>query len=100
MPRVRITRTAASDLESIQARGFEEFGAKVAHDFMEGFDRVFAQLETYPLLGAIMPEYGRAVRSCLHSPYRVLYRYEAQIVSILRVLHTARRARPIGDTVT
>lgn len=98
MPRVRITRTAASDLESIQAQGLAEFGASVADDYMEGFDRIFARLETYPLLGASVPEYGRAVRSCLHSPYRVLYRFEAQVVSILRVVHTARKAHPIDDT--
>jgi plasmid stabilization system protein ParE len=71
---------------------------KAADDFMEGFDRIFARLEAYPLIGASMPEYGRAVRSCLHSPCRVLYRYEAQVVSILRVAHTARRARIIDET--
>jgi plasmid stabilization system protein ParE len=99
VPRVRINRTAASDLEFIQSRGLEEFGAIVADDFMEGFDLIFARLETYPLLGRSMPEYGRAVRSCSHAPYRVLYRYEAEVVSILRVLHTSMRAFPIDNAV-
>ena len=98
MPKVRITRTAASDLESIQEQGLTEFGALVADEFMDGFERIFARLESYALLGRVAPELGREVRSCLHSSYRVLYRYEARVVSILRVTHTAQRARPIEDT--
>ena len=98
MNKVRITRTASDDLDSIQAYGLAEFGARSAFTFMEGFDRIFARLASYPLAGVAAPHYGRAVRSCLHSPYRVLYRYESGVVSIQRVIHTAQRARPIEDT--
>lgn len=98
MHRVRITRTANDDLESIQAYGLAEFGAKSAFAFMAGFDRIFARLGSYPLAGVAAPHYGRAVRSYLHSPYRVLYRFEAGIVSVLRVIHAAQRARLIDDT--
>ena len=98
MHKVRITRTASDDLDSIQAYGLAEFGARSTFAFMEGFDRIFARLASYPLADAAAPHYGRAVRSCLHSPYRVLYRYESGVVSIQRVIHTAQRTRPIEDT--
>ncbi|MEZ5743567.1 MAG: type II toxin-antitoxin system RelE/ParE family toxin [Sphingomonadaceae bacterium] len=97
MPEIRITRRAASDLRSIQEHGLTAFRAVRTREYMAGFAEIFARLATYPLLGASMPEYGRAVRSCLHRPYRVLYRYEGRVVSILRVAHTAQRARPIDD---
>ena len=98
MPSVKITRMAASDLESIQMRGLAEFGVSVVREFMSGFDRIFARLQQYPLHGARVPEYGRAVRACLHRPYRVLYRYEGGVVSILRIAHTSQRPSPIDDT--
>ena len=97
MPRVRITRSASADLEAIQGYGLAEFGAGAVRAFMQDFDRILARLEIHPLTGRAMPEYGRAVRSCLHSPYRVLYRHEGGVVSILRVLHAAQRARPIDE---
>lgn len=98
MARVRITRLASEDLEFIQSQGLTEFGAKATHAYMQGFDRIFERLEGYPLSGVALPDYGRAVRSCLHAPYRVLYRFEGEVVSILRVLHTAQRVRQIDDT--
>lgn len=98
MTRVRITRTASEDLDTIQAYGLAEFGAATTRRYMQGFDRIFATLGSYPLAGVSAPEYGRSVRACLHAPYRVYYRFEGDVVSILRVLHTAGRARRIEDT--
>lgn len=99
MARVRITRLASEDIEQIQSYGLTEFGVKAAHAYMLGFDRIFERLEGYPLSGVATPHFGRAVRSCLHSPYRVLYRFEGEVVSILRVLHTAQRVRQLDDTM-
>ena len=94
----RISRQAQADLEEIQLRSLTEFGAGTTRAFMAGFDEIFARLGSYPLSGRLRPEYGRAVRSCLHTPYLVLYRYQADVVSIERVLHTARRAEPLGKS--
>lgn len=97
MPRVRITRNASADLESIQAYGLAEFGLDAVRAFMLNFDRILARLETYPLAGRASPEYGRAICSCLNAPYRVLHRYEGEIVSIMRVLHSSQRPRRIDE---
>lgn len=91
MHELRISRQAQADLEDIQLHSLTEFGPRTARDFMAGFDHIFARLKTYPLIGRLRPEYGRNVRCCLHAPYLVLYRYEADVVSIQRVLHAARR---------
>ena len=97
MHKLRISRLARDDLLEIQRRGVTEFGGSAARAFMLGFGAIFERLQTYPLIGSVRPEYGHAIRACLHAPYHVLYRYEADTVSILRVLHTARRALPLGD---
>jgi plasmid stabilization system protein ParE len=99
MARVLITRLANDDLDSIQMHGLSEFGAKATLAYMRGFDRIFERLESHPLSGVAVPGYGRAIRSCLHRPYRVLYRFEGEVVSILRVSHTAQRVRKIDDTL-
>ena len=99
MVRGKITRLASRDLESIQEYGRAQFGASVTDDFMEGFDGIFERLERFPHAGFAMLEYGRGLRSCLHKPYRVLYRYEGGEVSILRILHTAQRICRIDDNL-
>jgi toxin ParE1/3/4 len=99
MHRLRINRLAAADLEAIQERGLAEFGLAATQNFMLGFDRIFVRLQSYPLYGPARPEYGRAVRCCIHVPYKVLYRFEADVISILRVLHASQNARTVDDTV-
>lgn len=97
MPSVRISRAASNDLQAIQSFGVEHFGPATTRAFMAGFDRIFARLEHYPLAGAIRPEYGPGVRACLHRPYRVLYRDAGGVVSIVRVLHSAKRPHPVEE---
>jgi len=96
MHEFRIARQAQKDLEDIQTRSLNEFGVQTTRAFMSGFDKIFLQLRSYPLIGRVRPEYGSGVRSCLHAPFFVFYRYEADVVSIQRILHTARRTQPLG----
>lgn len=97
MHELRISRLAQADLEDIQLRGLTEFGATATRAFMTGFGNIFARLKMYPLHGRARPEYGRNVRSCLHSPYLVFYLYEADVVSIQRILHASRRTVPLSE---
>ncbi|MEO6718180.1 MAG: type II toxin-antitoxin system RelE/ParE family toxin [Novosphingobium sp.] len=99
MHKLRINRLAQGDLEKIQERGLAEFGLAVTRAHMEGIDRIFAQLQTYPLLGSSRPEYGRVVRGCSYPPYKILYRYEGEVIFILRILHASQGYRKIDDTV-
>lgn len=63
--------------------------------YMSGFDEIFLRLRSYPLIGRLCPEFGRGVRRCLQAPYHLFYRYESSVISIQRVLHTARRHQPL-----
>lgn len=99
MHRLRINRLAQRDLEEIQDRGVVGFGPVATRAFMAGFDLIFARLAQYPLLGRDRPEFGRAVRGISHPPYKVLYRFEGDQVSILRIVHASLRSRLIDDTV-
>ena len=96
MHEVRIARQAQKDLEDIQTRSLNALGVQTTRTFMAGFDKIFLQLQRYPLTGRVRPEYGHGVRSCLHAPYLVFYRYEADVVAVQRILHTARRTQSIG----
>jgi len=98
MHKLRIARQAQKDLQEIQTRSLIEFGVPTTRNFMSGFDEIFLRLRNYPLIGRVRPEFGRDVRSCLHAPYVVFYRYETDVVSIQRILHTARRPRPLGKS--
>ena len=96
MHELRISRRAQADLEDIQLRSLAEFGALPTRSFMAEFDVILARLQMYPLIGRLRAEHGRNIRSCLHRPYLVFYRYEADVVSIQRILHTAQRTLPLG----
>ncbi len=53
-----------------------------------------AQLAAFPESGRIVPEVNRPeVREVFESPYRIIYRREANRVAVLAVVH-ARRAGP------
>lgn len=87
---VEITQTARSDLLSIDDYGFGAFGEDAANRVSAGFRRVFEQLRDYPQSAPARPEYGTDIRCKMHEGYRVLYRFEARRVVVVRVLHHSR----------
>lgn len=95
MARLRIAAAAARDLESIQRDSLADYGVHAAQVYMTGFERIFALLRSHPRAGPLRSEFGREVRSIPHPPYRVLYRVEGELVSILRILHMSRRPRRV-----
>jgi len=53
------------------------------------------QLATFPLSGAVVPEYESPdVREILERPYRIIYRVRADRVDILAVVHGAQLLPP------
>ena len=53
------------------------------------------QLATFPLSGAVVPEYESPdVREILERPYRIIYRVTADRVDILAVVHGAQLLPP------
>ncbi len=85
---------ALNDLQGICeyiARDSERYAALFAQ-------RVIALAESFPrhpLLGAVVPEYGREeLRERLFQNYRIVYRVRAEAIEIVTVTHAARLLPP------
>ena len=76
---------ALDDLESIRAWIARERPWAAQYVLQDLVGRIVT-LQTFPALGRIVPEYGRAdLRELVIRPYRVVYRLDKSRISILRV---------------
>ena len=90
MAEVHLSRRAYADLAEIDAYGASEFGESAAGAYQEAFDRAFQLLGAYPRSGEDKPEYGEGLRSFVCQQHRILYRFEAETVQIVCVIHHSR----------
>lgn len=90
MTDLRLTAQARQDLEEIQAAGLRDHGNASTRKYMAGFERVFDLLREHPKAGQARSEYGRYFRSFSYHPHRIFYRFDGDVVLIVRVLHAAR----------
>jgi plasmid stabilization system protein ParE len=90
MARLRWTTQAADDIEAIcefVSRDSIYYAKIFARDVIDAV----ANLETFPLSGRVIPEFGdEALRELILGNYRVLYRTHPDLVEILAVYHSAR----------
>lgn len=87
---IRWTHNALSDIEAIEAY-ISRHSARYARGMIERIFERAKQLESHPLLGAVVPEYGdESIREVLERPYRIIYRVLHDRVDILAVIHSAR----------
>ena len=90
MAEIRWSLTAAEDLRLIQ-----EFVARDSHLYAvrltDGIVEAVERLETFPVSGRMVPEFGRDdLREILYRPYRIVYLLATGTVTVLRVVHSAR----------
>jgi plasmid stabilization system protein ParE len=70
---------------------------EVAVEWLERMLDAGARLAELPDRGRVVPETGREdVRELIISPYRLIYRRDAKVVTITMVLHERRKLSP-GD---
>ena len=51
-------------------------------------------LDMFPNLGLVVPEYSDpALRQCIVLRYRLIYRIEADQITVLNIIHTKRRSK-------
>ncbi len=90
MKRVSWTSQAYADLDAIYAyiaRGNERYADVVSGKIV----LAVLDLETFPLIGRVVPEYGLPdVRELIRAPYRIVYRILETEVHILMVHHASR----------
>ena len=85
------TETATTQLEAIR-----DYLSRSSPGYAQALaGRIVARteaLESQPLLGAEVPEYGDPdVREVFEHPYRILYRVEGQDAQVIGVIHSSRR---------
>jgi len=86
---------ALEDLEAIR----EYIGRdsdRYARLFVERAVQLVESIPLHPLLGAIVPEYRREeLRERHFQNYRIVYRFHAEVVEIVTIVHAARLLPPV-----
>lgn len=95
--RVEISPAARTDLEAIDAYGFDNFGGEAADRMQEGIRQAFLILSEFPHSAPERPDYGENIRCKMHRGYRILYRFDGNTVMIVRVMHHSRASHGITD---
>lgn len=87
MRRLRITRAAGHDLETIFAYGADRFGETVALGYRDALNTAFASLLEFPLSGRARAEIRPGLRSRPCGSHVIFYEPSEASVRIVRVLH-------------
>lgn len=93
MARVVPSPAARLDLVTINDYSIEQFGQETGETHMLGFDEAFDLLAAYPSAGQRRPELGDAIRCLVHRKHRIFYRFDGEIVLVIRIIHHAMDAR-------
>jgi toxin ParE1/3/4 len=95
LTKLRLSRTAAAELEAIDAYSCEQFGDEIAASYMHGFDELFDLLRRHPFAGQDASELGKGIRSLTHRSHRIFYEVEKNEIVISRILHHAMDVRRV-----
>lgn len=90
MARVVVTETAKHDVRRILSDLNERAGHRIAARFASELKAAYRSLGSLPQIGPPRPALGPATRVVIIFPYLVIYEYEADVVTVLRVLHGKR----------
>ena len=90
---VKLSSAARADFVEIRKYSNEQFNADVADTYFTGFDELFDLLRRHPLAGAAKPELGTNIRCAVHRKHRIFYRFDGDIVLVIRIIHHACDAK-------
>ena len=90
MARVIVTERAKRDLRRILSDLNERAGYSVAARYAIDFKAVYRRLIDLPAGGPPRPALGSKTRIAIVLPYIVIYDFEDDVVTVLRVLHGKR----------
>ncbi|MCW4462198.1 type II toxin-antitoxin system RelE/ParE family toxin [Sphingomonas sp. BT-65] len=93
MVRVELSNEAFVDLDEIASYSIAMFGVDVADAYVSELHKAFALLSEFPELGVLVAELKRRPRCLPCGRHRIFYRYEDDIVLVIRVLHHAMDPR-------
>ena len=89
---IRVAASALADLDDIRAwhrqRGMSEVGDRVVAEIVERVET----LADHPELGRVVPEFEQpSLRELIHSPFRIVYRRDPDLVRVVRIWRGERR---------
>lgn len=85
------TEAAIADLMALRAYVGQR-SPRYADGLIGRILRRSEQLQTHPLSGHVVPEYGAEhIRELIESPYRIIYQTSEARFDVLAVIHAARR---------
>ena len=88
---IRLAESAVHDLEELRFRYAGQGAAAASQRALKRILDSIRLLEELPDLGRIVPEFGqRSLREPIRPPFRIVYRREAQGVSIVRIWRSER----------
>ncbi|KKB11825.1 hypothetical protein VE25_10670 [Devosia geojensis] len=93
--RRRVRRSAATKRDQSDIWWYiAERNVTAADAILERLDEAVTMLSEYPDAGRARPELGPEVRYFPVEHYLVFYRYQDNVVDVLRILHAARDITP------
>jgi plasmid stabilization system protein ParE len=90
--RVRASETAERDIDEAW-RFISEDSLQAAISFVRQLEERVSTLETFPARCPLIPEndlIGTQYRHLIYGDYRMIFRIEAKVVYVLRIIHSAR----------
>ena len=94
MAEVRRSPQAEIDLEMILG-DLDQNDHAYSQRYATAFDEKSKVIGQFPEIGRPRPEIAPNLRSTLVHPYVIFYRFEADVVQIIRILHGKRDLRSI-----
>jgi toxin ParE1/3/4 len=92
---VTFAESAVADIEQIlewyREQQVPDVGKKIVSEIVAKAEA----LQDYPDMGRVVPEFGRDnLRESIHSPFRIVYKRDANCVRIVRVWRSERLLKP------
>ncbi len=92
--RVTLANAAVVDLENVRRWYLEQDVPEVGERLLREIVAAVEVLADFPESGRVVPEFGVAtLREVIHSPFRIVYRVDAERVRIVRVWRGERLMR-------
>ncbi|HEY0621748.1 type II toxin-antitoxin system RelE/ParE family toxin [Sphingomonas sp.] len=93
MTRLRLSKQAKADLETIRIYSVAHFGKEVARAYLESFEKAFRLLAEHPRIGIRHTDFDPPIHSLSNGSHRLYYDIEEEEVIVQAILHKATDAR-------
>jgi len=91
LPRIQIVRNATAKTDLIEIWNYIAAESPGAADrLLDEIDKQIIRLADFPEIGARRPEIASDARVLVSGRYLILYRFDGNMVEIIRVVHGAR----------